>query len=113
MPLVLQHEERTIDAGQNTHSSPVCLEGHRVFGIHIPALSPNSTVEVQVSKDGTTFQSVKDIAGTSIALWATGAGDYAMDADALARVAVYRYIRVRFATVQAAAKVITFALAPN
>lgn len=90
----------TVAALGTTPSAGQELGNPSEIGLIVAALSPNSTVVIEVSHDNVTFYPIVDKAGAATLVFASSAGAYAVDGNALGGALPYKYIRPKYGTAQ-------------
>lgn len=100
MPVGFDAFNVTITAGQTVSGK---FHSRGLLSVYVPALATNTTVKIQGTFDGgTTWKDIKDTTGAIVPTWASGAGDFIMDGDPLARCAGIPELRFVLGAAQAA-----------
>lgn len=81
-------------AAAGTTSDSVEVGNPTDVGLIVGALSPSTTITVQVSQDNSTWAGVVDKAGAAEMVLASGAGGVAVDTNALGAILAYKYVRI-------------------
>lgn len=97
----------TIAAAGTTPAAGQELQNPSEIGMIVGALSPNSTVVVEVSQDNSTFVGLVDKAGAALMVIPSSAGGYAVDGNAMGGALPYKFIRPKCGTAQTNGATIT------
>lgn len=96
----------TIANGQTTSGAADLQSGH-LLGFALPAAFTGTTITLQVSADGTTYQALHNPSNAAITFTVTQAKSYGFTADILSEVSNWRYIKFVSGSAEGADREIT------